>query len=459
MSPIAAPARETVTVRPTPVQRYLQSWRQLPAHLGYLLVAMPVAVAGGVVLFTLFSVGVALLIVYVGIFILFASLVAARWCGDLERVRLRAARQAEITKPNWATKDPNPSFWKRLFAPYRNPHSWTYLLHGGVISPVLSTFTWLLTVVWLYTAVIGVLPFTWYNVGAALAVNTDEDQDSFWLVWQLDTHAFGSSATATVATILIAILMLALLPLLAKGLVALHHLIARPLLGAWTSDSLAAEVTDLTASRSAAVAAEDQALRRLERDIHDGPQQRLVRLQMDLSTAQRRMDSDPEAVAEILTEARDQAREALEELRSLSRGFAPPIVEDRGLVAGLESLAARSTLPVALVQQLPSGQRYPGQIERNGYFIAAELLTNAAKHSGARRLTLSASQQVDSSGAVLTLSVADDGRGGAVAIPGHGLAGLQDRVRGLGGELVITSPDGGPTQVTARIPLPPTVKV
>src|SRR5690606_40405777 len=131
------------------------------------------------------------------------------------------------------------------------------------------------------------------------------------------------------------------LPFVPHALTWMHHAIARGMLAAFRSEELRVQMADLSASRSAAVAAEGTALRRLERDIHDGPQQRLVRLQMDLAAAERQMATDPESARRLLDEARQQSKEALEELRALSRGFAPPILLDRGLVAALESLAIR----------------------------------------------------------------------------------------------------------------------
>ncbi|GAA1505768.1 signal transduction histidine kinase [Agromyces terreus] len=205
--------------------------------------------------------------------------------------------------------------------------------------------------------------------------------------------------------------------------------------------------------------AEDASLRRLERDIHDGPQQRLVRLQMDLASIERAVDRDPDAARRMLGEARQQARETLDELRALSRGFAPPILQDRGLAVALESLGARSTVPVVLEIGIPADGAppvVPASIERNVYFVAAELLTNAVKHAEARGIRLRASlRDTGATGWWLDLWVTDDGRGGATSVPGHGLAGLEERVRGLDGILVVDSPVGGPTSIGAHIPFVP----
>lgn len=229
-----------------------------------------------------------------------------------------------------------------------------------------------------------------------------------------------------------------------------HWAAAAALLSPGRTALLREEVAALAASRGAAVQAEDRSLRRLERDIHDGPQQRLVRLQMDLAAAERRLERDPQAAGEMLAEARTQAHDALEELRALSRGFAPPILQDRGLIAGLTSLAERSPVPVMLDVTIDEGREFAPEIERSTYFVAAELLTNAAKHSDAQTVTVHLEAPSDTE---LVLRVQDTGKGGAVFRDGHGLAGLAERLHGLGGTLEFDSPVGGPTTVTARIPL------
>jgi signal transduction histidine kinase len=227
----------------------------------------------------------------------------------------------------------------------------------------------------------------------------------------------------------------------------MHYGIARGMLSAFLSEELQQQVTGLASSRSAAVAAEGTALRRLERDIHDGPQQRLVRMQMDLAAADRKLDKDPKAARALLNEALQQSKDALDELRALSRGFAPPILMDRGLVAALESLAVRAAMPTTVVSELPDGTELPAELERNAYFIAAEALTNAAKHADAKAATVTVSVNGG-----LQLVIQDDGKGGATTISGHGIAGLEERVHGLGGTLEVSSPEGGPTVVTAHLP-------
>jgi signal transduction histidine kinase len=197
----------------------------------------------------------------------------------------------------------------------------------------------------------------------------------------------------------------------------------------------------------AAVTAEAAALRRLERDIHDGPQQRLVRLAMELGRAQHHFGSRPEVVREALADAIVQAQEALEELRALSRGIAPPVLADRGLREAIAALAARCTVPVEF-EAGPLDRRLDAAVETAAYFVVAEALTNVAKHSGARRCAIG----LGHGAGTLRVWVTDDGAGGAALDKGHGLRGLDDRVHAIGGRLQITSPDGGPTTISAEVP-------
>ncbi|MEK6343601.1 MAG: histidine kinase, partial [Curtobacterium sp.] len=246
----------------------------------------------------------------------------------------------------------------------------------------------------------------------------------------------------------------ALFPLWARGSVIAHWWIDFGLLGGFRAEVLERRVAGLQASRAGAVTAEGQALRQIERDLHDGPQQRLVRLRMDLSAAERAIDKDPAKARQLIGEASTHAQDALDELRALSRGFAPPILLDRGLVAALEALVARTPIPVALEVRLPDGLELATEIQRNVYFTVSELLTNTTKHAGASTGAVYLGLVVDASGVwYLTVSVTDDGRGGARPEEGHGIEGLMGRMRALDGELTVSSPEGGPTEATARIPL------
>ena len=208
---------------------------------------------------------------------------------------------------------------------------------------------------------------------------------------------------------------------------------------------LRAELLEARASRSRILDAGDRELQRLERNLHDGAQQRLVGLALTLRLASRRAAGDDELTS-LLAEAARDLNDALTELRGLSRGIHPTIIADAGLRAALESLAERPGVPVDLRVDLPD--RLPEVVEVATYYLVAEALTNASKYSGARGVTVQAHVQDE----VLRVQVTDDGAGGAVMAPGSGLQGLADRIGALGGELTIESPTSG-TTVTAEIPL------
>jgi signal transduction histidine kinase len=207
---------------------------------------------------------------------------------------------------------------------------------------------------------------------------------------------------------------------------------------------LNARLQELRASRRRIVEATVEARRRLERDLHDGAQQRLVSMSLDLQLLRARLTDEP--VLELLDSAVATLGEAQTELRELARGIHPPMLADRGLAPALEALAQRSTVPVELDLRLNG--RLPRQVETAGYFVVAEALTNVIKYACATHARLT----VSNAGAVLWLEVGDDGVGGADPANGSGLRGLSDRVAALDGELVIDSPIGDGTRVTARIP-------
>jgi signal transduction histidine kinase len=211
------------------------------------------------------------------------------------------------------------------------------------------------------------------------------------------------------------------------------------------SAGLRARVARLSATRAAAVYGQQRELRRIERDLHDGAQARLVALSVDLGLAEESLDTDPELARRLLAAARNQADWTLADLRDLVRGIGPPILADRGLPAALDAVAARSPVPVILEIDLPD--RLPPATELAAYFVISECLANAAKHSRARRVTVRARRTADT----CRLEVVDDGVGGADA-GGDGLAGLADRVAALDGVFHVDSPVGGPTTVRAEVP-------
>jgi signal transduction histidine kinase len=208
-----------------------------------------------------------------------------------------------------------------------------------------------------------------------------------------------------------------------------------------------AQLDAVTASRARIVEAQDDERRRIERDLHDGAQQRLVSLQLSLQMLRRDLgpDADPAAVAE-LEAASAEAAAAIADIRELARGVHPAILTESGLGAALGSLADRAPLPVVVTDELD--RRLPGSVEATAYFVAAEALTNAIKHSGASRIDLRTWLADDQ----LHLDVSDDGRGGADTMNGTGLTGIQDRVAALGGTVRLESRDGQGTRLEVALP-------
>jgi signal transduction histidine kinase len=204
--------------------------------------------------------------------------------------------------------------------------------------------------------------------------------------------------------------------------------------------------TELTASRARIVAAGDQARQRIERDLHDGAQQRLVLLGLQLRAAQAAL---PPGFGAQLDRAVAEAAGALEELRETAHGIHPAILADGGLRPALKTLARRCPVPVDL--QVHAGGRLPEPVEVSTYYVVAEALTNAAKHARASAVTVTA--ETDTAGAVLRVTVRDDGAGGADFTRGTGLAGLRDRVEALGGRIFVDSPPGAGTTLRAELPL------
>lgn len=220
---------------------------------------------------------------------------------------------------------------------------------------------------------------------------------------------------------------------------------AAVLLGSPGSAEMAERIETLETSRAGAVTVQDSELRRIERDLHDGAQARLVALGMSLGMAEQKLGDDPEQASQLLAEARAGAEQALRELRDLARGIHPPVLTDRGLEAALTALANSTPLHVSLAVDVPV--RPPSAVESAAYFVAAEALTNAAKHAQADWLDI----RIARIGHRLELEITDDGVGGANP-DGTGLVGLRRRVQALDGKLTITSPPGGPTTVYAELP-------
>lgn len=385
-----------------------------------------VSLAAFIVGVTLFSLGVSLAVAVVGLFILVGALVAA---GATARATKGLLAYAGVDLP--ATVYPPTGGGFRLLRRLRDPQSWRDLLYT-VVGFVLSTFTFSVAVSWVFGGLGGVLYWFWSRY---------LPEDNQGLPYLLGFPGRFADVFFNSALGLILILST---PAVLQGLVRLQAAVARGLL-VDESSALRAQVSHLTTSRTAAGDAETHTLRKLERDLHDGPQQRLVRLGMDISSAQRRLATDPEQAQQLLDEAYEQTQEALSEIRQLSRGIAPPILAEQGLPAAITALAARNAVPTSVDI---SDVQLSDAAQNAAYFTVAEALTNMEKHSSASRCSV----EIHPLGGVVVVVVTDNGVGGASLSRGHGLAGLADRLAGVDGTLTVTSPGGGPTQITATIP-------
>ena len=399
-------------------------------NLAALIGLFAVHLTAFIVCVTLVSAGAGTIVIFVGLFVLLAGLVVAGWSARMTRALLAYAG-TELPAPVYPAAGPGVLGKLRRLG---NVQSWRDLLHV-LVSFVLSTITFSIAVSW---AVGGPGGLTYW----------------FWSQWLPDENTGlpallgypGRLFDVTLNTVL-GVLLVVTTPIVLRGLVGLHAAVGRALLVDERS-ALRAQVSQLTESRTAAGEAEVHTLRRLERDLHDGPQQRLVRLGMDISAAQRRMDDDPARARTLLDEAWQQSQDALAEIRSLSRGIAPPVLTEQGLEAAVTALAARGSVPTS-VDVEPVALTDAGQ--NAAYFVIAEALANLEKHSQATY----ASVEVRSVGALAVINVTDNGVGGASLARGHGMAGLADRLRGVDGTLTVSSPTGGPTQLTATLPQAP----
>jgi signal transduction histidine kinase len=414
--------------------------RQLLLDSGYVLLGLPLAVASFILLLVGLAVSVGLAVTVIGLPILCGTLYAARGLADIERLRLPAVlRQARI-RPEYRLPERGAGAWRRIFVPMRDVQSWLDLAHG-ILKLIVAIVTFVLTMVWWAGAVAGTLYWAYDWALPRGPGNSDLPQL---------LGLGGTTAARILLHTAIGLFFLITLPIVARGCALLQASFARVLLTGVAE--MRNRITVLEEQKRAAVSAEASALRRLERDIHDGPQQRLVRLAMDLSRARQQLASDPQAAGRTLDEAVAQTRETLAELRALSRGIAPPILMDRGLPSALAAVAARGLVPIELTVDprlgTPAGRLDPA-VETTAYFVVTEALTNVAKHSHATECQVTVVRHDHR----LEIGVRDDGEGGAHLAKGHGLVGIADRVRATGGRLAVHSPAGGPTEILAELPL------
>jgi signal transduction histidine kinase len=404
---------------------HLKRWgRDLLFHLAGLLTS----IAGFTLWVTGVSVTLGLAITVVGLLSALLFFWAFRWFARIERHRAAIVLGAPIPE-RYRRGDPGARWFARLRAAAADPATWKDFAWTGVCGVLgfacsVAAFTLWTGILYLVT-----LP-VWY-----WAPNPPQSIG----IMEFDT--LGKALLATGA----GVVLFPVCGLIVRGLTRLELAAMVPLLRPPRGEELAERVDVLTSTRAGAVDAQAAELQRIERDLHDGAQARLVALAMSLGMAEQKLDSDPAQARELLMEARGEARTALTELRDLARGIHPPILADRGLEAAVTSIAARSPLAVTIEADLPT--RPPAAVEGAAYFVVGEALANATKHSGARTLIVRLARR----DGVLVVEVADDGRGGADP-HGSGLVGLRRRVEALDGTVVIVSPAGGGTTLHAEIP-------
>lgn len=268
-----------------------------------------------------------------------------------------------------------------------------------------------------------------------------------WLVMHVDIDAVLSLYLLLIWSFSGAVGVWPLFPILGLALVLAAHALVlhrHQLVPLGTARQLSERVETLTRSRAGALDVQAAELRRIERDLHDGVQARLVALSMQLGRAETRLADDP-GTAALVRAARDEAGAAIGELRSLARGIAPPVLTDRGLAAAVQSMADRSPNPVTV--RIGRLDRLSPVVESAAYFVVAEALTNVTKHAADASAEVSLTQ----SNGKLVLNIADNGPGGADPA-GSGLTGLRTRVEALDGSFAVTSPTSGPTMVHAELP-------
>lgn len=345
----------------------------------------------------------------------------------IQRSRFRSVLGVEI--PRLPREYPGPGLLRRMVAEIRAPATWRQIFYH-ILALAISTFGFVVvTIAWS----VGAATATVFTYAAVLP----EDGIFGWNMRHPGTLA---------ALTLLGIALLLMAPWVALGLADLDTIAARGLLGPSRADLLAARVDSLTESREGVLDAADAERRRIERDLHDGTQQRLVSLAMNLGMARATLVDAPEPARRAVEEAHDEAKRALTELRGFIRGLHPAVLDDRGLDAALSGIAARAPLPVSVRVDLPG--RCSPTVEAVAYFVVSEALTNVAKHSRASQAEI----VVDRIANRIRVVVADDGVGGASPDRGTGLRGLAQRAAAVDGTLRIDSPPGGPTIVIAELP-------
>ncbi|MFF3498529.1 sensor histidine kinase [Streptomyces sp. NPDC003247] len=409
-----------------------RAWREF----AYLLLSLPISIVLFTFVVTMLSLGAGLLVTFLGIPVLAAGLAGCRGLGSVERARARALLGLEVAPPEPLRQRGSGALaW--MGAVLRSGASWRHVLYAVLHLP-WAVFSFSVAVTfWTYGWAMLTYPlwfwvFPMYGGQGGLQLYGDEQHRIY-----LD-NPFEITVTA-----LVGLLFTLAAPWIVRALTTVDRVLVHGLLG---PSRLASRVVELESDRGVVVDTAAADLRRIERDLHDGAQARLVALAMDLGLAKEKLREDPRSAARMVDEAHGEVKTALRELRDLARGIHPAVLTDRGLDAALSAVASRCTVPVTVEVDLE--ERPAAAIEGIAYFTVSELLQNVSKHSRARSASVDVWRVEDR----MLVQVVDDGEGGADATAGSGLAGLAGRLDAVDGILLVDSPAGGPTRVTAELP-------
>ena len=410
--------------------------RRVLADSAYAVTTLLLAVPAFSLIITGLALGIGTMVLSgVGLAVLVGTGYVARGFATVERLRLRSMLELPAAQPSYLRAQESDGRIRAALTPLRDVQTWLDVL-WCVIGLVTGIAAFVIAVVWWALTLGGLSYWFWQRY-----INFDADSQGL-----AEILGLGDTRTAeSLLNLALGLVALLTLPWAVRVAALVHAAPARVLLSSRVE--LLERVDRVEASRESAHRAEAQSLRRLERDIHDGPQQRLIRLGMDLGRARHQLAEDPERAGFTIDAAVVQTREAVEELRALSRGIAPPLLVDRGLAAAVQDMASGQPIPVEVAVDVPDDLPLPTQTA--AYFVVAEALTNVSRHAQAERARV----EVVAAGDRLTVTVDDDGRGGARPTPGRGLDGLRERLAGVDGSVVVASPEGGPTRLRAEMPL------
>ncbi|WP_230421198.1 sensor histidine kinase [Actinomadura soli] len=420
--------------RETRLQQHVRApWR----GLAFGLLGIPAMLTGA-----WFITVVSMISSFLGVLLFPSAVMLLRTQLDAYRSRINKWTDTRIERPYLPQPEVEPGFQgmlKRFVRLITDPATWRDYL-WVVLDPVLVLFT---------AALPGLLVLygLWgYVVAAFTGRWIGHYGGSDWYAYIHITEGYDKDVSRIVSTLVVATACIAAGLLIGPKMLNVYGRWGRFILGPTKKSELALRVRHLTETRSEAVDASAAELRRIERDLHDGAQARLVAMGMSLGAIEHLLDRDPEKARILLAEARQSSAKALHELRDLVRGIHPPVLADRGIGDAVKALALDHPLRVEVASDLPSRPEPP--VESAAYFAVSEILTNAAKHSGAARVWVDLRYE----DGMLRITVTDDGHGGATLDGGTGLRGIERRIGTFDGILALNSPVGGPTIVTMELP-------